>query len=283
MLKHPPVFHFTSFDESDVVSIGLLGKGNEVITPDEVFDLLGFHALEGLEYLGKLRKLLIMDNDIFVRTMRPLLPLLQPRNASGALLPWGCHHNFEKWPPGMCAADMLNRWLRSRSVRYSPAVSHALLVIAVNTLLKEVLLREISPVDDTPDEADLEVGIGGVVWNLDGDSNFNCVRDINYTPTIDKAFVNAIFGHRGGVENRAMRLIKGGHFDLSTLKSCKIKCKLNLDIVSCTMFQIQSTPSMKSNAYAICLIFSELGEERNYLDLSEPLILLAYVGLLRNS
>lgn len=200
------------------VSIGLLGKGNETIAPEVVFGLLGFHALEGLENLGNLRNLLFLENNIFIRTMSPLLLLVQPRNDSGALLPWGCHHCFEKWPSIMCTPDMLNRWLRSRSVRYSPAVSHAILVNAVNTLLKEVPLRDISPVDDIPDEADLDVGAGGVIWNLDGDSNFNDVRDITYTPTVDKSFITAIFGHRGGVENRAMRLIKGGHFDLSTLK-----------------------------------------------------------------
>ena len=259
MLKHPPVFHFVSFDDSDLVSIGLLGKGKETIAPEVVFGLLGFHALEGLEYLGNLRNLLFLENNIFIRTMSPLLPLVQPRNDSGALLPWGYHHCFEKWPSIMCTPDMLNRWLRSRSVRYS----HAILVNAVNTLLKEVPLRDISPVDDIPDEADLDVGAGGVIWNLDGDSNFNDVRDITYTPTVDKSFITAIFGHRGGVENRAMRLIKGGHFDLSTLKSCKIKCRLDLNMISCIMYQIQSTPSMKTNAYAVNLIFSELGEGRN--------------------
>ena len=263
MFKHPPIFYFKSFTESDVVSFGLLGKDNQEIPPGDIFGLLGFHAFENMSDIGDLRSLLHLESSIFIRTMRPLLPILQPSDDSGALLPWGCHHNFVEWPARMCSTDMLNKWLRSRSVRYSPSVAHALLVSAVNTLLTEVPLRQITPVDDTPDDADVEVGVGGVVWKTDGDVVFADIRDREVTPLINPIFITAIFGHRGGVENRVMRLIQGGHFDLSTSKSCKIKCKLNLEMVDCIMFQIQSTPSMKANAYAVNLIFSTQSNERN--------------------
>lgn len=263
MLKHPPIFNFKSFEESDVVSLGLLGNNDELDPSGDVFDLLGFHAFADSSDMGDLRSLMHLENHIFIRTMRPLLPLMQPRDNSGALLPWGCHHNFVKWPPRMCPSDMLNRWLRSRSVRYSPSVAHASLVHAVITLLKEVPLRQISPIDDTPDDADVEVGVGGVVWITDGDIVSADIRDPEVTPVVNPSFITTIFGRRGGVENRAIRLIQGGHFDLSTLKSYKIKCKLNLAMVDYIMFQIQSTPSMKANAYAVNLIFSAHSDERN--------------------
>ena len=255
MLKHPPVFKFTSLNEDTAINVGLLGVDNVMLTDAFVFEKLGFDALKEVQDIGDYRKLLMMDENIFIRTMRPLMPLLQPRNAKGQLLPWGSQHNFLKWPPVMCTNDMLNRWLRSRGVRYSNATAHSDLVQSVKSLLSEATPRDILPVDDLPDEADIDVGIGGVRWNLDGDSNFEQIRDISMTPVINHDFVYKIFGHRGGVENRAMRLIPGGHFDLATLKMCRLDCKINNAMEGCIMYQIKSTPSMKANAYAVNLIF----------------------------
>ena len=157
----------------------------------------------------------------------------------------------------MCTSDMLNKWLRARGVRYSPAVVHEELVRAVISLLKDVPMRDIIPMDDLPDEADFGVGSAGVQWNLDGEYNLLQIRNVEVTPCINEAFIDKIFGHRGGVENRAMRLIPGGHFDLSTMKLCRIKSKFNGTVAECVMYQIKSTPSMKANAYAVNLVFRE--------------------------
>ena len=255
MLKHPPVFKFDSLDDDASVQVGLLGIEDLLLTDEFVMDKLGHNPLNEVHELGDFRKLLFMDNNIFIRTMSPLLPVMQPRNAGGLLLPWGSQHNFVKWPPLMCPSDMLNRWLRARGVRYSPAVAHSDLVQSVKSLLIEVTPREIIPVDDLPEEAYIDVGVGGVKWNLDGDFNVNHMRDPSMTPVVDEGFVFKVFGHRGGVENRAMRLICGGHFDLSTLKVCLIDCKFEDVAVKCIMYQIKSTPSMKANAYAVNLVF----------------------------
>lgn len=75
MSKHPPIFYFKSFTESDVISLGLLGKDNEEISPGDIFGLLGFHAFEIMSDIGDLRRLLHLENSIFIRTMRPLLPI----------------------------------------------------------------------------------------------------------------------------------------------------------------------------------------------------------------
>lgn len=255
MLKHPPVFKFRSLDDDASVQVGLLGIEDLLLADEFVIDKLGYNTLKDVNDLGDYRKLLFMEDNIFIRTMSPLLPITQPRNAVGLLLPWGSQHNFVKWPPVMCTSDMLNRWLRARGIRYSPAVSHSDLVQSVKSVLIEANPREIIPLDDLPEEADIDVGIGGVKWNIDGDFNLNKIRDSSVTPVVDDDFVFNIFGNRGGVENRAMRLICGGHFDLSTLKLCLIDCKLNGVTVKCTMYQIQSTPSMKANAYAVNLVF----------------------------
>ena len=125
----------------------------------------------------------------------------------------------------------------------------------MNSILREVPQRDIVPLDEIPDEANILVGPMGVEWNLNGDSVFNQIRDIEVTPVLDKDFIDKIFGHRVGVENRAIRLIAGGHFDLSTIKSCQIQCEFNGCMAPCTMFQFRSTPSMKANAYAVNLVF----------------------------
>ena len=258
MLKHPPVFKYTSLAGDAIVSIGLLGIDDDTTLTDEfVFRTLGFHALMDVSNIGDYKKLLFIEDNIFIRTMLPLLPITQPRNSDGLLLPWGCHHNFEIWPPKMCPSDMLNRWLRARGVRYSPAVAHDELVRAVTALLNDLPLRDIIPMDDIPDEADFGVGPAGIQWNLDGDYCLLQIRNSAVTPCINEAFINKIFGHRGGVENRAMRLVPGGHFDLSTMKLCRIKCKVNGTAADCIMYQIKRTPSMKSNAYSVNLVFRE--------------------------
>lgn len=256
MLKHPPVFKFTSLSDDAHVNVGLLGNIELPPSRESVLQLLGFDAFEDESELGDLNKVLFIDSDIFVRTMRPLLPIYQPRNDQGLLLPWGCNHDFSIWSPKMCTPDMLNKWLRTRGVRYSLAVSHAQLVESVLTLLREVPQREIIPLDELPDEADFTADPGGIQWELGGENNFSRIRDIALSPVISKDLIDQIFGHRGGVENRSMRLIPGGHFDLSTLKSCKIKCKVNNEMIDCVMFQMKSTPSMKSNAYAVNIVFS---------------------------
>ena len=217
--------------------------------------LLGFNALQDISLLGDLRKVLLMEGYVFIRTGLPLQAIQHPRNDRGLLLPWGCHHDYTLWPPKMCTSDMLNRWLRSRNVRYSPSVGHSDLVEAVQSLLREVPQRDVVPLDEVPDEANIVVGPMGVEWNLNGDSVFNQIRDLDITPDLDKDFIDKIFGHRCGVENRAMRLIAGGHFDLSTIKSCQIQCEFNGSMAPCTMFQIKSTPSMKANACAVNLVF----------------------------
>ena len=255
MLKHPPVFKFTSLALGSTVNTGLLGIADTSLSKEFVLTKLGFDALENVSELGDLRKLLFLEDNVFIRTMRPLLPILQPRNAQGLLLPWGCNHNFNKWPPKMCTSDMLNKWLRARNVRYSPAVDHSDLVTAVVALLIEVPQRDIVPLDEIPDEADFDVEPGGVKWNSDGEFCFSKIRDLRVTPLIDNTFIEKIFGRRGGVENRAIRLIVGGHFDLTTVKSSEIKCKVSGNNLHCTMFQIKSIPSMKANAYEVNLIF----------------------------
>ena len=117
-------------------------------------------------------------------------------------------------------------------------MSHAELVNAVVSLLKEIPQRAIVPLDEIPDEADFDVGMGGVQWNSDGDSVFNQLCEVKITPVINKEFINEVFGHCGGVERRAMRLIARGHFDLSTIKFCKTNCRLDCVMIPCTMFQI---------------------------------------------
>lgn len=255
MLKHPPVFKFSTLSDDAIVHVGLLGIEDLSLSTEFVTAKLGFDAFQDTTLLGDFRELLFIKDNIFVRTGMPLLPILQPRNEQGLLLPWGCTHNFTKWPPKMCTSDMLNRWLRSRGVRYSPQVSHAELVQATVSLIREVPLRDIIPLDNIPEEADFDAGIGGVRWILDRDSVFNQIRDLEITPNLDKDFLDEVFGHRGGVENRAMRLIAGGHFDLMTIKSCKTNCRINGVMTPCIMFQIQSTPSMKANAYEVNIIF----------------------------
>ena len=255
MLKHPPVFKFTSLEEGASVNIGLLGIDDLNLSKEHVFRTLGFNALLDVENIGDYRKLLFLADDIFVRTMMPLLPIIQPKNSEGLLLTWGSQLNFDKWPPNMCTSDMLNKWLRARGVRYSPTVAHDELVRSVMALMNEVPQRDIIPVDDIPEEADFGVGPGGVQWNLDGDYNFAQIRVSEVTPPINEEFIDAIFGHRGGVENRAMRLIPGGHFSMSTLKICRITCKRSGVNEECVMYQIKSTPSMKANEYAVNLVF----------------------------
>ena len=122
MLKHPPVFKFTSLSEKVQVHVGLLSNIELPPSKESIIQLLGFDAFEDETALGDLEKLLFIDSDIFIRTMRPLLPICQPRNDQGLLLPWGATFDFDRCSPKMCTSDMLNKWLRSRGVRYSVAV-----------------------------------------------------------------------------------------------------------------------------------------------------------------
>ena len=255
MLKHPPVFKYSSLAVGSRVNVGLLGIADTDLSADFVMAKLGFDALGDVATLGDLRRLLFLEDDIFIRTMRPLLPILQPRNLQGSLLPWGCHHSYDKWPPKMCTTEMLNRWLRARNVRYSPAVSHTDLVVAVAALLCEVPPRDIVPLDEIPEEANFAVEPGGVKWNTDRELSFSKIRDQKITPLIDTEFIMQLFGSRGGVRDRALRLIVGGHYDLSTLKSGEIICNVRGMNLRCIMFQIKSIPSMKANAYEVNMIF----------------------------
>ena len=125
MLKHPPIFKFSTFAEDASVHAGLLGLDDLSLTSEYVTTLLGFDALQDISLLGDLRRVLLMEGNIFIRTGIPLQAIPHPCNDRGSLLPWGCHHNFNVWPPKMCTSDMLNRWLRSRNVRYSPSVGHS--------------------------------------------------------------------------------------------------------------------------------------------------------------
>ena len=117
MLKHPPIFKFTTFSDDTSVHVGLLGLDDRTLSREFVTTKLGFDAFENITSLGDFRGLLFMRNNNFVRTGMPLLPILQPRNSEGLLLPWGSTNYFIIWPPVMCTYDMLNRWLRSRSLR----------------------------------------------------------------------------------------------------------------------------------------------------------------------
>ena len=76
MLKHPPVFKFTSLAGDAVVSVGLLGIDDTTLSDEYVFRTLGFNALMDVSNLGDYNKLLFIEDNIFVRTMLPLLPII---------------------------------------------------------------------------------------------------------------------------------------------------------------------------------------------------------------
>jgi hypothetical protein len=107
MLKHPPVFKFTSLSDSAEVHVGLLGNIELPPSKESVIQLLGFDAFEDETALGDMKRLLSLDSDIFIRTMRPLLPISQPRNDRGLLLPWGCAFDFNRCSPKTCTFDIV--------------------------------------------------------------------------------------------------------------------------------------------------------------------------------
>ena len=83
MLKHPPIFKFSTLFDDSCVSVGLLGLDNTALSSEFVISTLGFDAFEDTNLLGDYRGLLFMRDNVFVRTGMPLLPILQPRNNEG--------------------------------------------------------------------------------------------------------------------------------------------------------------------------------------------------------
>jgi hypothetical protein len=78
MFKHPPVFKFTSLSDSAEVNLGLLRNIELPPIKKSVIQLLEFDAFEDVTVLGDLKKFLYIEGDIYIRSIRPLLPICQP-------------------------------------------------------------------------------------------------------------------------------------------------------------------------------------------------------------
>lgn len=192
--------------------------------------------------------------------------LQQPTNSTGQKLPWSSVISFNEVAVPHVLEKSLRVWLQVRGVRALTTDKRPALDARAQRVLDHHrrIGHDNEPRVQTEEEflgslhaaeRPLETE-GPIVWTTDMAEVVSALRHADVKHVTDDALYDVAVKHGTGDEmsNRVMRLLEGGHLNLSSLKIAKTTRKGGGTIY---IISIEAKASMKKQSYVVNLVFSD--------------------------